>query len=161
MRRAISEPIDSSVSGDAVDLSTRHADVHQLPVTQLVQAGSQSLALAPLLKRTPISLEQAQDAPRRCGRWSSSILFRQGVSQRYDGGIGARRCQSFAHRVFHQRDGEVEAEPCGIAPGLGCEVRLLGWHRMLLLLRRQGAWPNKRPRPMPAGPCEKIASSNS
>src|SRR6478752_8506900 len=23
---------------------------------------------------------------------------------------------------------------------------------MLLLLRRQGAWPNKRPRPMPAGP---------
>jgi TolB protein len=23
---------------------------------------------------------------------------------------------------------------------------------MLLLLCRQGAWPNKRPRPMPAGP---------
>lgn len=38
MRRAISEPIDSSVSGDAVDLSTRHADVQQLPVTQVVQA---------------------------------------------------------------------------------------------------------------------------
>ena len=42
------------------------------------------------------------------------------------------------------------------------ELRWLGWHRMLLLLCRQGAWwPNKRPRPMPAGPGEKIASSNS
>ena len=68
MRRAISEPIDSSVSGDAVDLSTRHADVQQLPVTQVVQADSQPLALALLLERTPIPLEQAQDAPRRCGR---------------------------------------------------------------------------------------------
>jgi hypothetical protein len=75
MRRAISEPIDSSVSGDAVDLSARHADVHQLPVTHVVQAGSHPLAWAPLLKRTPISLEQAQDAPPRCGRWSSRILF--------------------------------------------------------------------------------------
>src|SRR6202790_2721770 len=161
MRRAISEPIDSSVSDDAVDLSARHADVHQLPVTQVVQAGSQPPALAPLLKRTPISLEQAQDAPLRCGRWSSSTLFGQGVSRRCDGGAGTRRWQSLAHRVFHQRNGEVEAEPCGIARGLGCEVRLLGWHRMLLALRRQGAWPNKRPRPMPAGPSEKIASSNS
>jgi hypothetical protein len=87
------------VSGDTVDLSARHADIRQLPVTQVVQARSQPLALALLLKRTPISLEQAQDAPR---------------------------------------DGEVEAEPCGIAPGLGCEVRLLGWHRMLLLLRTAG-----------------------
>jgi hypothetical protein len=42
-----------------------------------------------------------------------------------------------------------------ITPGLGRDVRLFGWHRMLLLLRRQGAWPNKRPRPMPAGPGEK------
>ena len=42
-----------------------------------------------------------------------------------------------------------------IAPGLGRDVRLLVWYRMLLLLRRQEAWPNKRPRPMPEGPGEK------
>ena len=44
-----------------------------------------------------------------------------------------------AHRVLHRRNAEVEADRCGIALGLGCEVGLLGWHRMLLLLCRQGA----------------------
>jgi len=73
MRRAISEPIDSSVSGDAVDLSTRHADVHQLPVTQVVQAGSEPLALAPLLKRTPKPLEQV----RLCVRWSHAWIIQR------------------------------------------------------------------------------------
>ena len=40
MRRTVSEPLDSPVGGDAVDFGTRHADVRQLPVTQVVQAGS-------------------------------------------------------------------------------------------------------------------------
>ena len=38
--RAISELIESSVSGDAVDLSSRHADIHKLPITQVVQGVS-------------------------------------------------------------------------------------------------------------------------
>jgi hypothetical protein len=110
MRRAISNSIQSSVSGDVVDLSARHADIHQLPLTQVVQAGSQPLALALLLKRTPISLEQAQDAPRRRSLRSGRILFRQSAVQ---------RC-------------------CGIASGVGCKIRLLGWHRMLRLLCTAG-----------------------
>ena len=40
MRRAVSKPVDGSVTGDVVDLTARHADVHQLPVAQVVQAGS-------------------------------------------------------------------------------------------------------------------------
>jgi len=39
MRRAVSKRLDSPVAGDVVDLTTRHADVHQLPVTQIVQGG--------------------------------------------------------------------------------------------------------------------------
>src|SRR3954452_19965036 len=107
MRRAIPQPIDSSLRCDVVDLSTREADIHQLPVAQVLQGDSQALALALRLERTPTSLEQAQDALRRCCRWSSNILF--------------------------QCNGEVEAESCGIALGLGRDVRLLGWHRMLPL----------------------------
>ena len=36
----VSKRIDSSVRGEVVDLTARHADVHQLPVAQVVQAGS-------------------------------------------------------------------------------------------------------------------------
>jgi hypothetical protein len=161
MRRAIPEPLDSPVSCDVVDVTSCQADVDQLSLAQVVQVDPQPLALASFLKRTPISPEQTRDAPRRCGWRSGRLLFRKSVSRRCDGDLGAARRQSVARGVFHQGNGEAGAEPCGIAPSRGCEVRFLWWHRMLLLLCRQVAWPNKRPRPMPAGPGEKIASSNS
>src|SRR3954471_6682610 len=110
--RIISQPIDSPFRRDVVDLATRYADIHQLPVTQVLQGEVWTLPPAPVLERTPVLREQAWDAPRR---------------------------------------GKFEREPLG----RGCHVRLLGWHRTLLLLCRQEAWPNKRPRPMPAGPGEK------
>jgi hypothetical protein len=37
---AVSERIDRPVTGDVLDLLARHADVRQLPVTQVVQGGS-------------------------------------------------------------------------------------------------------------------------
>ena len=87
------------MSDDVVDVTGCQADIHQHSITQVVQADTQPLALTPFLKRTPISLEQAQDAPSQSGWWSSRFLFGESVSQRCDGGF---------------------------APGLGCEVRLLG-----------------------------------
>jgi hypothetical protein len=46
------------VSDDVVDVPFCQADVHQLSVTQLVQVDAQLLALAPVLKRAPISPER-------------------------------------------------------------------------------------------------------
>src|SRR5207302_11279749 len=114
-------------------------------VTQVVQIDPQPLASAPLSKRTPISPEHTQDPPRGCDWRSSRFLFRESVSQRCGGGIGARLDQSIRRGVFHQSDGGVEAEPCGIAPGLGCEVRLWGWHRMLLLFAGRSVAKEKAP----------------
>ena len=56
VHRAISKPVDGSLRRDVVDPIARQADVDQLPVAQV---GQEALALAPRLKRTPISLEQA------------------------------------------------------------------------------------------------------
>src|ERR1700759_4100563 len=67
VRRTIPEPLNSAVGVNAVDVTGRQADIDQLSVTQVAQAHPQPLALAPFLKRKPISLEQAQDVPLR---WS-------------------------------------------------------------------------------------------
>src|SRR3954467_7358915 len=135
MRRAISEPFDSSAGDEVVDITGRQADICQLSVIQVMQ----TLGLAPPSERMPISLKHTQDAPCRCDGWSGRLLFRGSVSRRCDGGIGTHLSRRIAWCVSHQGNGALEVEPCGIAPGLGCEARLLGWHRMLLLLCRQGA----------------------
>ncbi|AHY52966.1 hypothetical protein BJS_00340 [Bradyrhizobium japonicum SEMIA 5079] len=59
IRGAISQCVDSALGRDVVDLATRQTDIHQLPVTQLLQGAP--WALPPLLKRIPISPEQTQD----------------------------------------------------------------------------------------------------
>jgi uncharacterized protein YjiS (DUF1127 family) len=59
-------------------------------------------------QQTNLTSETGRDA----GWWSSRFLFRESVSQRCDGGVGACRGQSVAPGVFHQSDGKVEAEPC-------------------------------------------------
>src|SRR3954466_3363833 len=99
MRRAISEPIDSSLRRDVVDLTACQADIHQLPVAQVLQGDSQALALALRLERIPTSLEQAQDASRGCGRWSGGVLVQQSAVQRFGGRLKAR-CQSLVDRVL-------------------------------------------------------------
>jgi hypothetical protein len=45
--------IDTSVRGDIVDLAARRTDIHELPVTQVAQGGSQSPAFVPFLKTHP------------------------------------------------------------------------------------------------------------
>src|SRR5258705_966326 len=59
--------VGTSVRGNVVNLAARSADILQLPVAQVAQGGSYPLAFTPLQKRTPISIEKARDAPRRCG----------------------------------------------------------------------------------------------
>src|SRR3954469_1402328 len=142
IRPAISEPLKSSVRFEVVDVTGCQADIHQFSVTQVMQADTQPLALASFLKRTPISRKQTQKAPRRCGWRSSRFLIRESVSQRCN--IGARCGQTIARGVINQGDVEVEVEPCGVPIGVECQVRLLGWHRMLLVMCRSGAWPNKK-----------------
>jgi hypothetical protein len=57
--RVVSQPVDGAFRRDAVDLAARQADIHQLPVAEVVQG--HSLALAPLQKYTPVPPEQAED----------------------------------------------------------------------------------------------------
>src|SRR5260370_28020910 len=66
--------LEGPIRDDVFDLTARHADIHELQVVQPVQLGAFPLSFAPffapVLKRTPISLEKAGDAPGRYGRLS-------------------------------------------------------------------------------------------
>ena len=55
--RSISKPLNSPVSGDAVDVTLGQADIPQLPLVQVTQAGSQLAPSAAFLKGPPVSLE--------------------------------------------------------------------------------------------------------
>jgi hypothetical protein len=60
--------VDMPAAGNMVDLAARYPDIDQLLVAQVVQRGPQLLALAPLLKHTPILLEQTRYTANRCCR---------------------------------------------------------------------------------------------
>ena len=59
--------VDRAVGGDVVDLAARNADVLEFEVIETGQVGSQPLACAPFLKRSPISPQEAEDATLRAG----------------------------------------------------------------------------------------------
>ena len=109
MQRAVPQRIDRSLRREVVDLAPRQADVHQVPVAQILQG--EPSALAPLPKRTPILLEQTKDTLRR---WSGGILVRHSVFQRSRRRLEAC-CKRLVDRALRLHDGKVEAAPCGIA----------------------------------------------
>src|SRR6266436_7676645 len=59
--------VDRSVGGDVVDFAARNADVIEFEVIEVGQIGSQPLACAPFLKRSPISPQEGEDATLRAG----------------------------------------------------------------------------------------------
>src|SRR6266496_1217671 len=59
--------VDRAVGGDVVDFAARNADVLEFEVIEVGQIGSQPLACAPFLKRSPISPQEAEDATLRAG----------------------------------------------------------------------------------------------
>src|SRR5258708_40133701 len=97
--------VEGPIRDDVFDLTARHADIHELPVVQAVQLGAFPLSFAPFfapcLKRTPISLEKAGDAPRRCGRLSQPCctIGRAHAGISWGAFLSRRGCQDMGRRA--------------------------------------------------------------